>query len=583
MTGHFTAADKVYDGTTAATITGRSLTGGIISGDTVTLTGGSATFATANVGTGKTVTGTGFSLAGASAGNYSLASSTLTTTADITAKQLIGHFTAADKEYNGLAGATITDRSLTGGIISGDTVELSGGSATFATTNVGTGKTVTGTGFSLTGASAGNYSLASSTLTTTADITAKQLTGHFTAADKVYDGTTAATITGRSLTGGIISGDTVTLTGGSATFATADVGTGKTVTGTGFSLAGASAGNYSLASSTLTTTADITAKELTGHFTAADKEYNGLAGATITDRSLTGGIISGDTVELSGGTATFNNANVGTGKTVTGTGFSLTGASAGNYSLASSTLTTTADITAKQLTGHFTAADKVYDGTTAATITGRSLTGGIISGDTVTLTGGSATFATADVGTGKTVTGTGFSLAGASAGNYSLASSTLTTTADITAKELTGHFTAANKVYDGTTAATITGRSLTGGISSGDTVTLTGGSAMFATANVGTGKTVTGTGFSLTGASAGNYSLASSTLTTTADITAKQLTGHFTAANKEYNGLVGATITDRSLTGGIIWAMWSASPAALRRSVPPTSGRARPSPGPASR
>ena len=179
------------------------------------------------------------------------------------------------------------------------------------------------------------------------------------------------------------------------------MGTGKTVTGTGFSLTGASAGNYSLASSTLTTTADITAKQLTGHFTAADKEYDGLVGATITDRSLTGGIISGDTVELSGGTATFNNANVGTAKTVTGTGFSLTGASAGNYSLASSTLTTTADITAKELTGHFTAADKEYNGLVGATITDRSLTGGIISGDTVTLTGGSATFATANVGTGK--------------------------------------------------------------------------------------------------------------------------------------------------------------------------------------
>ena len=83
MTGHFTADDKVYDGTTAATILTRSLTGGIVAGDTVTLTGGSATFANANVGTGKTVTGTGFSLTGADAGNYSLASSTLTTTADI--------------------------------------------------------------------------------------------------------------------------------------------------------------------------------------------------------------------------------------------------------------------------------------------------------------------------------------------------------------------------------------------------------------------------------------------------------------------------------------------------------------------
>ena len=546
LTGHFTAADKEYNGLDGATITGRTLTG-VITGDTVSLTGGAATFNTPNVGTGKTVTGTGFTLTGTSAGNYSLASSTLTTTADITAKQLTGHFTAADKEYNGLDGAVITDRSLTGGIITGDTVSLTGGAATFNTPNVGTGKTVTGTGFALTGGSAGNYSLASSTLTTTADITAKQLTGHFTAANKEYNGLDGATITGRTLTG-VISGDTVSLTGGTATFNTPNVGTGKTVTGTGFTLTGTSAGNYSLASSTLTTTADITAKQLTGHFTAADKEYNGLDGATITGRTLTG-VISGDTVSLTGGTATFNTPNVGTGKTVTGTGFTLTGTSAGNYSLASSTLTTTADITAKQLTGHFTAANKEYNGLDGATITGRTLTG-VITGDTVSLTGGAATFNTPNVGTGKTVTGTGFTLTGTSAGNYSLASSTLTTTADITAKQLTGHFTAANKEYNGLDGATITGRTLTGVIT-GDTVSLTGGAATFNTPNVGTGKTVTGTGFTLTGTSAGNYSLASSTLTTTADITAKQLTGHFTAADKEYNGLDGATITGRTLTGVI--------------------------------
>ncbi len=82
-----------------------------------------------------------------------------------------------------------------------------------------------------------------------------------------------------------------------------------------------------------------------------------------------------------------------------------------------------------------------------------------------------------------------------------------------------------------------------------DDVDLTGGTATFANANVGNNKTVTGTGFTLDGAAAGNYSLASSTLTTTADITAKQLTGNFTAANKVYNGLTGATILTRTLTG----------------------------------
>ena len=56
----------------------------------------------------------------------------------------------------------------------------------------------------------------------------------------------------------------MSLVDGSATFGTKNVGTGKTVTGTGFALAGADTGDYSLASSTLTTTADITALAITG-------------------------------------------------------------------------------------------------------------------------------------------------------------------------------------------------------------------------------------------------------------------------------------------------------------------------------
>ena len=46
-------------------------------------------------------------------------------------------------------------------------------------------------------------------------------------------------------------------------------------------------------------------------------------------------MVGGDTVSLAGGTATFDNKNVGTGKTVTLTGATLTGADAGNYTLTS--------------------------------------------------------------------------------------------------------------------------------------------------------------------------------------------------------------------------------------------------------
>lgn len=85
----------------------------------------------------------------------------------------------------------------------------------------------------------------------------KALTGSFTAAGKLYDGTTDAMATGRSLSD-IVNGDEVELSGGTAAFADAAIGTGKTVTLTGAVLTGAQAGNYALASVT-TATADIVA------------------------------------------------------------------------------------------------------------------------------------------------------------------------------------------------------------------------------------------------------------------------------------------------------------------------------------
>ena len=142
--------------------------------------------------------------------------------------------------------------------------------------------------------------------------------------------------------------------------------------------------------------------------------------------------MNGDDVTASYTSASFNDKNVGTGKPVSVTGISISGADAGNYNLTNTTASATADITAKTVTGSFTAADKVYDGNASATITSRSLSGAI-SGDDVSLSGGTATFNNADVGNGKTVTGTGFTLAGADKDNYSLASSTLTTTASILA------------------------------------------------------------------------------------------------------------------------------------------------------
>ena len=256
----------------------------------------------------------------------------------------------------------------------------------------------------------------------------KQVTGSFTAEDKVYDGTTDAAISTRDLSG-VVGDDDVQLSGGWASFEDRNVGQGKSVTATGFVLDGDEAGNYALVAGPWTALADITAKQVTGSFTAGDKVYDGDAGATIAGRSLAGAV-EGDGVELSGGAAVFEDRNVGQDKAVTATGFVLAGAEKDNYALAGGPWTAQADITPKGLTGSFTADDKVYDGNAGATITARSLDG-VIAGEDVELAGGSATFADAGVGQDKTVTGVGFALAGADKGNYELAESTLTTTASI--------------------------------------------------------------------------------------------------------------------------------------------------------
>jgi len=303
---------------------------------------------------------------------------------------------------------------------------------------------------------------------------------------------------------------------------------------------------------------------LTGSFTAQDKEYDGNNSAAVSGRSVSGKLGNED-VSLSGGTATFANANVGTGKTVSLVGATLTGSAAGNYTLGSVS-TTAAKITGKALTGSFTAQDKEYDGSTTATVASRSVSG-MVGSDDVNLSGGTATFANANVGTDKTVTLAGATLSGSAAGNYTLGSVS-TTTAKVTAKSLTGSFTAANKKYDGNVSATVTGRSVVGKIGSDD-VSLSGGTATFADENIGTGKTVTLTGASLVGTAAGNYTLASVS-TATADIKPAGPT-----FEDSYNGKNMSDIAPNGLTYLLNYAFGGSDTTAPRLPVQDTSDPAK--------
>ncbi|QDG74371.1 YDG domain-containing protein [Janthinobacterium tructae] len=550
-----TAADKTYDGSATAAITGGALNG-LVGGETLVLNSVSGVFNSQNAGNGKAVTVTGASLGNGSglASNYTVGSSSAGT-ANITPKALtVTGATAADKTYDGNATAAITGGALHG-LVSGETLVLNSASGVFNNQNAGNGKAVTVTGASLGNDSglASNYTVAQSSAGT-ANITPKALTvTGATAADKTYDGNATAALTGGALNG-LVGGETLVLNSASGVFNNQNAGNAKAVTLTGASLGDGTglASNYTVAQSSAGT-ANITPKALTvTGATAADKTYDGSATAAITGGALDG-LVSGETLVLNSASGVFNNQNAGNGKAVTVTGASLGDDSglASNYTVAQSSAGT-ANITPKALTvTGATAADKTYDGNATAALTGGALNG-LVGGETLVLNSASGVFNNQNAGNGKAVTVTGASLGNGSglASNYTVAQSSAGT-ANITPKALTvTGATAADKTYDGSATAAITGGALDG-LVSGETLVLNSASGVFNNQNAGNGKAVTLTGASLgdgTGL-ASNYTVAQSSAGT-ANITPKALTvTGATAADKTYDGNATAAITGGALHG----------------------------------
>ncbi|MBR2681182.1 MAG: hypothetical protein IKE23_10610, partial [Exiguobacterium sp.] len=204
------ANSKVYDGTRSATGSLSIASGGVVSGDEVTVSGGVGTFDTKNVGTNKTVTFTIYSLTGAQSGNYSMANNSATATANINAKALSATgIEVEDKIYNRATDALLSDGWEVPGIASGDDCTCTP-TATFAQSDASDSPIATTVTFALSGDDAGNYT-APGDVTGTAMIHPKQLTiSGTTVANKSYDGTTDATATAGTLFG-VEDGDTVSV------------------------------------------------------------------------------------------------------------------------------------------------------------------------------------------------------------------------------------------------------------------------------------------------------------------------------------------------------------------------------------
>jgi sugar lactone lactonase YvrE len=412
-----TAANKTYNGNTTATLEGLATASlvGVLSGDTVTLgtSGVVGTLASKDVAQNVVVSVSGLTLDGPQAEDYTLTQPTAT--ANITPTTLtVSGITAVNKVYNANTTASLsTTAAALVGLFSGDAVTLgtSDAAGAFASKDVAQNITVFVSGLTIGGAQAGDYTLAQPTAT--ANITPAPLTVlGIAASDKTYDGSTSAVLKGLAEASllGVLPGDTVDLTtiGAIGAFADRNAGTNKTVFISGLAIDNP---DYSLTQ--LTTTANITAQPITVAAIPDDKIYDGTTSAAVVPTFVSGSLVAGDTAAFS---ETFDNKNVGVGKTLTAVGSVNDGNGGNNYTVTFLTDTTGA-IAPCSITVTATANSKAYDGTTTASAVPAITTGSLAFGDTLAFI---ETYDSSSVGTGKTLTPSGSVNDGDGGANYNV-------------------------------------------------------------------------------------------------------------------------------------------------------------------
>ncbi|MGB5794093.1 YDG domain-containing protein, partial [Poseidonibacter sp.] len=482
---------------------------------------------------GKTVTVSSLVAGGTDGGNYNITNATATTTANITKKDItVSGIVAADKTYDGTTNASLTNSGTLNGLVGEDNVTFTG-NAYFSDKNAGTAKTVTVTSLVAGGIDGGNYNITNTTATTSADITKKYLSvSGITVENKIYDGTTSATTTGTGILNGLVGEDTVNLSSSTAYFNNKNVGENKTVN-LSYLINGTDSGNYTTQlEGPITTSADITKKDITVTASASNKVYDGntLASETLS----TTGLIGEDSVSFTGN-AYFTDKNAGTNKTVNVSGFQIFGEDAGNYNITNQNATTTANITKKDITvSEIDVNDKTYDGTTSASLTNSGTLNGLVGEDNVGFST-VANFTDKNVAENKTVNLT-YTLSGEDSQNYSVINGEDTANIDKRVIYISG-ITVNDKIYDGTTDGVTAGQAILDNKVQGDKVTVIGASAEFIDKNVGENKVVY-LSYQIDGEDSNNYSIWNNNVDNEiASISKADATVTANSDTKTYNGL----------------------------------------------
>src|SRR4029079_19758112 len=386
------ANTKTYDGTTSAAASPTiSPAGSIQTGDTANF---SESYDNRNAGSGKTLTPSGIVSDGNSGNNYSY-SFVSSTNGGINQRAITVTAAANSKTYDGTTSAAATPTiSPAGSIQTGDTANLT---ESYDNKNARSRKTLTPSGTVSDGNSGNNYSY-TFVASSNGVISQRAITVTAVTNTKTYDGTTSAAATPTiSPAGSIQTGDTANF---SESYDNRDAGSGKTLIPAGSVSDGNSGLNYAV-TFVDDTTGVLNQRPITVTAATNTKTYDGntTAAATPTvSSSYSPAIAGGDTADFS---ESYDNRNVGSGKTLTPPGTVSDGNSANNYSY-TFVSDTTGVINQRAITVTAVTNSKTYDGTTSAAATPTvSPAGSIQTGDTANFT---ESYDNKNAGSGKTLT-----------------------------------------------------------------------------------------------------------------------------------------------------------------------------------
>ena len=539
LTVNASGSNRSYDGGVAASV---SLADDRVPGDVLTVSEASATFANKNAGLAKTITVTGIGKSGRDAGNYTVAASTITTTADIARAQLqLAGVSAVDRVYD-TGTSVMLSGTPTVNALGGDVVAILGsGVGTLANKNVGTGKAITVAGYTISDT---NYDLLQpASLTVNIAPAVLALGGLQVASTKTYDGSRAASLAGSAVVSGL-NGEVVSVLGsGSGQFADANAGGGKAVTVAGFT---ASDSNYVIGQQP-GLAGSIAQAPLTVTIGGVNKVYDGSSSAVLVGGNYSvAGLVGGQGISVDQAAGSYDSRNAGA-RTVSA---SLAG---GNYVAASGTLLSnyvlpasasgSGLITPRSVTLGAPAISKVYDGTTGYSTSGADLAAlgaVLVGGDSVSAAAFSFTDKNAGAGNRGVTLNSATVNDGNNGANYSvtLAGSSVAT---ITPRTLHVTATASNRVYDAGLDAQV---SLADDRVVGDVLTLSDSGAAFLDKNAGLAKTIVVSGLAKAGLDSANYVLAGASVSTSADIARAPLTvTGVSAVGRDYDSALAVALS----------------------------------------